>query len=162
MIRICRIYLRFGKSGPPFAPKSYSEGGIIMKSLRPTVLGSLIAGAFLASTGSSYGAFQGRNFNHTPLANDIRNDRREIQQERQDLRDDHSDLNQDREKLREDRRDGASRDERANDRADIRQDRRDIARDRQDLGEERRDLSHDLEREHHSWFDWWHWWWDRR
>lgn len=129
-----------------------------MKLLRPTVFSSLIGGAFLALTAPSYAAFQGRNFNHMPLASDIRNDRREIQQERQDLREDRSDLNQDREKLREDRRDGAGPAERANDRADIRQDRRDIIRDRRDLRGEREDLREDVERAHHSWFDWRHWW----
>jgi hypothetical protein len=133
-----------------------------MKLLRPTVFSSLIGGAFLALTAPSYAAFQGRNFNHMPLASDIRNDRREIQQERQDLREDRRDLDQDREKLREDRRDDASHAQRANDRADIRQDRRDIIRDRHDLREERRDLRRDFEQERHSWFDRWHWWWDRR
>jgi hypothetical protein len=136
----------------------FRQGAIIMKLLRPTVLGSLVGGAFLTLAGSSYGAFQGRHFNHTPLANDIRNDRKEIQQERQDLREDRTDLDQDREKLREDRRDDASHAERANDRADIRRDRRDIIRDRHDLRDERQDLKEDLEREHHSWFDRWRWW----
>jgi hypothetical protein len=30
------------------------------------------------------------------------------------------------------------------------------------LREERRDLRRDFEQERHSWFDRWHWWWDRR
>jgi uncharacterized protein (DUF3084 family) len=132
-----------------------------MKPLRLTVLGSLIGGAFLALATPSHAAFHGSSFNHSALANDMRSDRNEIQRDRQDLREDRRDLNQDRNELRDDRRDGASHDEIVKDRTDIRQDQRDIARDRHDLREERKDLRQDLQQEHHSWFDRWHWWWNR-
>jgi predicted nucleic acid-binding Zn-ribbon protein len=133
-----------------------------MKSLRRTVFASLVGGAFLALAATSHAAFDGRSFNHSALANDIRSDRNEIQQEREKLSDDRRDLNQDREKLRDDRRDRASHPEIANDRSDIRQDRQDIAHDRHDLQVERRDLRHDFDQERHSFFDWWHSWWNRR
>lgn len=136
-------------------------GGIIMKTLLPTVLGGLIGGVLLTLPVPSHAAFAGRSFNQSRLANDIRNDRNEIRQDREKLGSERSDLHQDREQLREDRRDGASHNEIANDRRDIREDRRDIIRDRRDLRGDRENLR-DLERERQSWFDWRHWWWNHR
>ena len=130
-----------------------------MKPLRLRDLGGLIGGAFLTLAAPSHAAFQGRSYSHSAIANNVRNDRNQMQQDRQLLRDNRMDLNQDQERLREDRRYDASRGEIANDQSDIRQD---VARDRHDLQVERRDLRHDIDQEHHSFFDWWHSWWGRR
>ena len=134
-----------------------------MKSFKAAILGSLVGGSLLLLSVPSQAAPWGGRFNHRTLGNDIRNDRAEIQGERRDLYTDHRDLTQDRRELWQDRRDGASPAEIAGDRRDIRKDRSDIANDRHDLHEERRDLNHDLEREpDHSFFGWWHSWWNHR
>jgi hypothetical protein len=56
-----------------------------MKPLRLTVFTSLVGGAFLTFAAPSHAAFNGRSFNRSALANDIRSDRNEIQQEREKL-----------------------------------------------------------------------------
>jgi chromosome segregation ATPase len=133
-----------------------------MKLAKMLLIDTLVGSAMLALTIPSYAAFHGRNLNRETFANDIRSDRNDIQRDRQDLRDDRNDLHQDRTELRQDLRNGASTGEIANDRHDIGRDQSELARNRQELHAERQDLRQDLAREHHSFSDWWHSWWDRR
>ena len=133
-----------------------------MKASQSVVFASLVSSVLLTLAAPAFAALRGGSYSHSALANGIVGDRNQIRQERGQLDEDRRNRHLDREELREDRHDGASHGEIAGDRRNIRRDGHDVNEDRLELRADRRDLRRDLHEEHHSYWDGWHSWWNRR
>jgi hypothetical protein len=100
------------------------------------ILGGLMAGFLFGSAVPAHADWDWwHNWWGHERRDEVRHDRREIQNGKEELRGDRRELQQDRQELRRDLHNGASRGE-------IEQDRRELANDREELRRDQLDLRH--------------------